>query len=386
VKIVRTLLRGAGRVFQVVAFLVFRLAKVVARVPALRGTIRVALLGGLAAGLVLGIGATCLVRIPPGTIGVEQVEFGGRGIAERDHPPGIAFRLPVASTWHLVDGGTQVLSFGWESEGSDLPVLDLRTSESTVVKVGATIVHRIRAGEAWQLVRDGLKSAWKARVRSSAEAAIARRVGAMSAADLCDTGRRVEAERELRDELDRELATAHVRVEEVLLTQVWFGPEYEKKLQAKQLSAQQDLLRTASLEVEDRRARIQDLEQEIDRALKVSAASWNERIARRAAEGKSEIAGVKSATKAYDRARRAQAETDRDREILEGERVAARAEALKDSLVRRALALSGGRIWLAEKAADNLNIRQVSLDSRDPRVPSPLDLDGMVKLLIGSRP
>jgi hypothetical protein len=172
----------------------------------------------------------------------------------------------------------------------------------------------------------------------------------------------------------------------VLLTQVWFGPEYEKKLQAKQLSAQQDLLRTASLEVEDRRARIQDLDQEIDRALKVSAASWNERIARRAAEGKSEIAGVKSATKAYDRARRAQAETDRDREILEGERVAARAEALKDSLVRRALALSGGRIWLAEKAADNLNIRQVSLDSRDPRVPSPLDLDGMVKLLIGSRP
>ena len=385
-KILHALLRGAGRAFQVAAFLVYRIAKAVARVPAVRGTIRVLLLGGLAAGLVLGIGAICLVRIPPGTVGVEQVEFGGRGIAERDHPPGIVFRLPIASTWHLVDGGTQVLSFGWESEGSDLPVLDLRTSESTVVKVGATLVYGIRPGEAWKLVRDGLKAAWKTRVRSSAEAAIARRIGAMSAADLCDTSRRLDAERGLSEELDRELSTAHVRVEAVLLTQVWFGPEYEKKLQAKQLSAQQDLLRTASLDVEDRRARIQDLEQEIDRALKVAAAAWNERIARRSAEGKSEIAGVKAATKAYDRERRAQAETDRDREILEGERIADRAEALKDSLVRRALALSGGRIWLAEKAADNLNIRQVSLDSRDPRVPSPLDLDGMVKLLIGARP
>lgn len=385
-KILRALLRGAGRAFQVLAFIVFRIVKAVAGFRLVRSAFRVVLLGGLAAGLVLGIGATCLVRIPPGSVGVEQIEFGGRGIAERDHPPGIVFRWPVASTWHLVDGGTQVLSFGWESEGSDLPVLDLRTSESTVVKVGATIVHRIRAGEAWQLVRDGLKAAWKARVRSSAEAAIARRVGAMSAAELCDTGLRVEAERALRDELDRDLASAHVEVEAVLLTQVWFGPEYEKKLQAKQLAAQQDLLRVAGQDVEDRRARIQDLEQEIDRALKVSAAAWNERIARRSAEGKSEIAAIKAATRAYDRERRAQAETDRDREILEGDRVAARAEALKDSLVRRALALSGGRIWLAEKAADNLNIRQVSLDSRDPRVPSPLDLDGMVKLLIGTRP
>ena len=385
-RILRALLRGAGRAFQVLAFVVFRVVNGVAGFRLVRSAFRVVLLGGLAGFLVLGIGATCLVRIPPGSVGVEQIEFGGRGIAERDHPPGIVFRLPVASTWHLVDGGTQVLSFGWESEGSDLPVLDLRTSESTVVKVGATIVHRIRKGEAWQLVRDGLKSAWKARVRSSAEAAIARRVGAMSASDLCDTGLRREAERALRDELDRELASAHVEVEAVLLTQVWFGPEYEKKLQAKQLAAQQDLLRVAGQDVEDRRARIQDLEQEIDHALKISAAAWNERIARRSAEGKSEIAGIKAATKAYDRERRARAETDRDREILEGERVAARAEALKDSLVRRALALSGGRIWLAEKAADNLNIRQVSLDSRDPRVPSPLDLDGMVKLLIGARP
>jgi hypothetical protein len=223
-------------------------------------------------------------------------------------------------------------------------------------------------------------------VRSSVEAALARKIGGMSAAALCDSDLRVAAERELRDELDRELENAHVRVESVLLTQVWFGGEYEKKLQAKQLAAQQDLLRTAAADVEDRRARIQDREQTIDTALKVAAASWNERIGRRAAESKSEIAAIKAATRDYDRGKRAQAEQDRDREILEGERVAARAEALKDSLVRRALALSGGRIWLAEKAADNLNIRQVSLDSRDPRVPSPLDLDGMVKLLIGARP
>ena len=347
---------------------------------------RLALLAIALAAIVLALGAACLVRIPPGTVGVEQRELGGRGIEERDRAPGIVFSWPLASTWHTVDVTTQVLSFGWESEGSDLPVLDLRTREGTVVKVGATVVHRIRPGEAWQLVRDGLKGAWKSRVRSNVESAIAHRVGMSSAAELCDTEARLAAERDLVLELDRTLAPAHVRVEAVLFTQVWFGGEYEKKLQAKQLAAQQELLSVAAGEVEGRRARIADLEQEIDTALKISAAEWNERIGRRAAEGRSEIAAIQSATKAYDRARRSEAETARDREILEGERVAARAEALKDSLVRRALTMSGGRIWLAEKAADNLNIRQVSLDSRDPRVPSPLDLDGMVKILIGARP
>ncbi len=370
------------RVLGVVLFLAYR----VARVRAVQVGAR-AVLGALAiAGLVLGFGATCLVRLPPGTIGVEQREFGGRGIVERDHAPGIVFGWPLLSTWHAVDGTTQVLSFGWESEGSDLPVLDLRTREGTVVKVGAAIVHRIRRGEAWRLVRDGLKVGWKSRVRSTVESALASAVGAASAADLCDTEKRLAMQRGLAVDLDRALAAAHVEVESVLLTQVWFGSEYEKKLQAKQLTAQQALLQAAGIDVEARRAKIKDLEQSIDTTLKVLVAGWNERIGARAAEGRSEIGSLKAATKAYDRRRRAQAGTDRDREIFEGDRIAARAEALKDSLVRRALAMSGGRIWLAERAAVNLNIRQVALDSRDPRVPSLLDLDGMVKLLIGPRP
>jgi hypothetical protein len=41
-------------------------------------------------------------------------------------------------------------------------------------------------------------------------------------------------------------------------------------------------------------------------------------------------------------------------------------------------------MMLARRAAENLNIRQVTLNSNDPRVPSVLDLDDLVKLLIGS--
>ncbi len=336
------------------------------------------------AALVLGVGAICLIRIPPGTIGVRQFEFGGRGLAEHDHAPGIAFSLPLLESWHRLDGTTQVLAFGWESEGGDFPVLDLRTREGTVVKVGAAIVHRIRPGEGWQIVRDGQKSTWPRRVRTASEDALAREIGKLSAAELCDSERRTQCARDVAVALDLDLAQDHVTVERVLLTQVWFGPVHEKKLQAKQLLAQQALLQQAAGEVEAVRARLAIREQEIENGLTALRADWDRRIAERTAQGRSEIAALQSATKTYDRTRRARAQAEHDRLVLDGDQQVARSESLKDELMRKALATTGGRLWLARTAAENLNIRQVTLNSNDPSVPSVIDLDAIVKLLIGT--
>jgi hypothetical protein len=358
----------------------------VTRFAAVRSFARVAGGSALIAALVLGGGALCLVRIPPGTIGVEQFELGGRGIAERDHPAGIAFSLPLLESWHLIDGTTQVLTFGWESEGGDFPVLDLRTREGTVVKVGAAIVHRVRPDEAWQLVRDGLKGVWRRRVRAAAEDALARAIGERSTAELCDTDARLACEAALTEELDLRLARDHILVERVLLTQVWFGPQYEKMLQSKQLAAQQLLLQTAATEVDAQRARIEIFQQEMDNSLKRIAADGDQWIAERTALGKSEVAAIETATKAYGETRRAEAQAEHDRLVLDGDRLVMRSESLKEGLMRKALATAGGRLWLARQAAENLNIRTVTLNSNDPSVPSVLDLDRMVKLLMGAQP
>ncbi|HEV8111297.1 MAG TPA: SPFH domain-containing protein [Planctomycetota bacterium] len=379
------LLRGLG---SAAVIAVLFLARAVARFAAwrpVRSTVRVVTAAVVIAALVLGVGATCLVRIPPGTIGVRQFEFGGRGLAERDHAPGIAFSLPLLESWHRLDGTTQVLAFGWESEGGDFPVLDLRTREGTVVKVGAAIVHRIRSGEAWQIVRDGQKMTWPRRVRTAAEDELARAVARLSAAELCDSDVRARCAGEVAEALDRELAPDHVTVERVLLTQVWFGPVHEKKLQAKQLLAQQELLQRAAGDVEAQRSRLAIREQEIENGLAARASDWDRRIAERTAQGRSEIAALQSATKTYDRTHRAKAQADHARLVLEGDQLVARSESLKEGLMRKALATAGGRLWLAREAAENLNIRQVTLNSNDPSVPSVIDLDAIVKLLIGAQ-
>jgi hypothetical protein len=359
-------------------------AKRIARFAPLRAGVRVLALSSALAGIGIGVGATCLVRVRPGEIGVRQVDFGGRGIVERDYGPGLYLSLPFYESWHLVDGTTQVLSFAWETEGGDFDILDVRTRDGNVVKLGASVVHRVRKGEAWQLVRDGLKSAWRRRVRATAETVLAQELATLSTEEIAATEPRLLCSAGVTRKLDALLAEDHVEVESVLVTQVWFGPQYEKKLQAKQLAAQQSLLQEAATGVDAQRAKIEVFQQEIENSARTIAADWDRRIAERSAQGRGEIAAVRSGTKFYDETRRAAAKADRDRLAFEGDQLIARSEGLKDSLMRKALSTGGGRMWLARQAAGNLNIRQVTLNSNDPSVPSVLDLDAMVKLLVGA--
>ena len=60
-------------------------------------------------------------------------------------------------------------------------------------------------------------------------------------------------------------------------------------------------------------------------------------------------------------------------------------EALRNELRNQALDTVGGRIFLAQKAATNLSFESVTLNSNDPSIPSIIDVNGIVKLLIGEQ-
>jgi hypothetical protein len=70
--------------------------------------------------------------------------------------------------------------------------------------------------------------------------------------------------------------------------------------------------------------------------------------------------------------------------VAEGERALAQVEAQKLELVNQTYGSAGGRVMLARHAAENLDIRSVTLNSNDPRVPSILDLDDLAQRLLGS--
>lgn len=373
---------GIARFVKEVAHVSARLVRGIVGFAPLRSVVRMLVVATGLALVALLVDATCFMAVPQGFVGVKQVDFGDRGITERDYPPGFVVRLPIVESGHLIDTKLQVLTFG--GVPGNAPWLEVRTSEGDVVRAGASVVYRVRQGEAWKLVAGGLKGAWKHRVQATAETMLPRELGKLSAVEIATSESRYACAERLQKEMDEALAGEHVEVLSVLVSEVWFGPEYEKKLQAKQLAVQQERLREGAAEADALRARNELAEQVIENSTRAIVADWDARIAERAAVGKSEIATIKTETKFYSDTRRAAGTAEHDRLVMAGDRAMAQAVALKDSLMRKALAGGSGRYWLAQKAAENLNIRQVTLDPSDAGVPSVLNLDEMVRLLVGT--
>lgn len=347
-------------------------------------TTRIALWTVLFAGAALAAGWLGWQRVPPGFVGVKQSNFGGGGLEMRDYPSGLHFGPRFLDEWHLVDRTTQVLMFAWESEGGDHPMLEVRTKDGNIAHVGVAVPYRLKPGEAAALVRDGYKHVWKQRVRTTVEKVLLQEFAAFTSDTLCSTEERSAIVAATLPKLNALLATFHVEAETILVTQVMFGIEYEKKLQQKQLTRQTALLSNATTEVDKQRLQNELFQEGIDASEKLISNEADQAIAARYAEGRAKYAQVYGEAKEYDRQKKSLAQAESDRLVAEGDRALLRAKQLQEELANEIYDSAGGRLMLARKAAENLNIHRVTLNSNDPRVPSVLDLDELTRILVGT--
>lgn len=321
-------------------------------------------------------------RVHAGLVGVKQAQWGGGGVAPRDYTPGLRASVRGWHTWHLLDGRTHFLSFGYETDGAEFPILDLRTRDGNVVKVGVTVPYRIRPGEAHLIVGEGLKSSYPNMVRATTENLLVQELAELTSSDFADTDLRRARMDAALPRLNELLAPFHVEAESIQINQVFFWMSYETKLQAKQLTRQNALLAEAVTQVEEEK-RADTLTEEIVAEEKKIRAEMDLVIERERAATHARVERVKRDAQEYTVARHAEADATYQRELATGRLALDRAEAVRDELVQAALETPGGRLFLARQAATKLNIRSVTLDSGDPSVPSVLDLDEMVKLLVG---
>ena len=346
-------------------------------------TLRVATLIAVFVCAALGAGWLCFERVPVGHVGVRQRNFGGAGLDPIDHPAGLVFCIKGLHSLHLVETRTQVVAFAWESEGGNWPALEVRTSDGNMVNVSVAIPFRVVPGEAHALVADGLKLAYPLRVKSTAEKVLLEELGTLSSEELMRTELREQRMARTLERLQPLLAAFHTQAESLLVTQVLFKGEYEKKLQEKQLTAQEAQLHRAAAQVEEAKKQVELYRTGTDAAVQELLVDWDGRIQARYAEGQQKIVEVQARARYYDKTRRAEADADASRKVAEGERALAQVEAQKTELVNKTYGTTGGRLMLARHAAENLNIRSVTLNSNDPRVPSILDIDELAQRLLG---
>jgi hypothetical protein len=122
--------------------------------------------------------------------------------------------------------------------------------------------------------------------------------------------------------------------------------------------------------------------QQADAALEAEFSAL--RLAERLAH-EQELKALERESLATVRQLQSEADSERDRLMAQGELVLVRARALSERLHNEILESTGGRLYLAQQAAQNLRIERVVLDPSDPSVPNILDLDELLALLVGSQ-
>ena len=211
----------------------------------------------------------------------------------------------------------------------------------------------------------------------------AREAAKLSSEEIFSTEQRLEVAAGAPPALRVVLAKNFLEPEQVLIRAVRFQKSYEAKLQAKQLTYQELQLAQSQRLVEDERGKTESKSAEIEAAEKELRGDRDKELQTVRSENEVAIAGVRSEANVYDQQTRAESDADYETSIANGNLAIAKAEALRNELRNKALDTVGGRIYLAQQAAENLEFESVTLNSNDPRVPSVIDIGEMVKLLVG---
>ncbi len=386
------LVRGSVALVRALARGTFRVTVATARSRAVRVTlaiafafVRIAAWTALFAALALGIGWFAFQRVPAGFVGVRQDNFGA-GIRAVDYASGIYYAPRGFVSWHEVEKKTHVLDFTWDSEGGDWPPIEVRTKDGNICHLGVSLLYRVKPGESHALVRDGLRTAFHQRVKGTTEKIVLEEFGKLTSTEYADTDVRLARCAATLARLKAPLAEYHVEADSLLVTQFLFAIQYEVKLQEQQLLAQTDLMTAAQRDLETNREVIAVAEARMEAAEKAIRAERDAVIQTRFAEGRKRIVALEQEAKEYDRRRKVEGQAEFDRLVAEGDRALLQAQGLQELLANELYDTEGGRILLARKAAENLNLKSVTLNANDPRVPNVLDLDQMVRLLLGAEP
>jgi regulator of protease activity HflC (stomatin/prohibitin superfamily) len=265
------------------------------------------------------------------------------------------------------------------------PAVTLRTKDGNTIDLDVTVTYKIKQDEAYMIIKDGLKDAYRERVRARVISTLREELAELTSEDLQITELRLLRAGDTLALLTQELAEYHVVPENLFIRKVKFPAQYETKLQEKQLLRQESQLESALTE----QAKVEQVVKTQTRKIAAEALAeeknWDRKIQEKRSDYQVQIAQINADALLYSRTTIAEGEAERDIAIARGNLALEKADALRDLLRNEALDSVGGRILLALTAVENLQIPEVTLNSEDPAVPMLLDLSKMTRLLVGDQ-
>lgn len=335
--------------------------------------------------------ALLMERIPPATIGVKQNLLGG-GIDETDYGMGFHLGITGVHEWTLLDARTHFLTYARSESnvgergtgvGDTRPALEIRTKDNNIAFFDVTVTYRIKTGEGHKIVMAGNELKYRQQADTAVQAELRGELAKLSSEEAYDTETRLALVDNLMPKLIDAMGEYYLEPGRLLIRAVGFQQQYEDKLTEKQLTYQRKLLAGALRNVEEKQGVTEGYSADTEAMEKKARADWDLKLEELRSQNRVEIAGIIGEADKDALSMTASADADFETAIAQGQLAIAKAEALRNELRNQALDTAGGRIFLAQQAAENLQFESVTLNSNDPSIPSILNIDELVKMLIG---
>ncbi|OHB41936.1 MAG: hypothetical protein A2069_03925 [Planctomycetes bacterium GWB2_41_19] len=324
-----------------------------------------------------------VIKVGVDQVGVRTRIWGvTRGIVHKDYGPGWHRAISGIDQWDLYDSTVQTLELAKEPShmGHDeRKEAALRTADDYDVSVDMVVKYQIKKEEAWKLRQDvGVGERYKVIVENETRD-IARSIfGRMVERDLYNPEEKRKRAAECKTLLIERLATRHVNVVDVLILEMRFDPQLERKIKNIKLAELDNVLNKSKTLAAEQRGITQTIDADTEaiaqkitgdkeRSLTVLDAETSKRITEILAEADKYLVQKKAEGDLYKQQRKADGTLLIKYSQAEGER-----------LRREALAGMGGDIIVAMEAARNINLADVSISSLDLNL---LDIDDMATRL-----
>ncbi len=324
-----------------------------------------------------------VIKVGVDQIGVRTIIWGvKRGIVQKDYGPGWHRAVTAVDQWDLYDGTVQTLELTKEPShlGHDeRKEAAIRTADDYDVSADLIIKYQIKKSEAWKLREDiGVGERYKIIVENETRDIARSVLGRMVERDLYNPEEKRKRAEEFKLLLTERLASRHVDIIDVLILDLRFDPQLERKIKNIKLAELDNVLNKSKALAAEQRGITQTIDADTEalaakiggdkeRAIIVLESETTKKIIEMLAEADKYLVRMKAEGDRYKQERTAQGELLIDKAKAEGEK-----------LRREALSGLGGDIIIAMEAARNINLADLNLSSLDINL---LDIDEMTTRL-----
>lgn len=324
-----------------------------------------------------------VIKVGVDQVGVRTIIWGvKRGIVQKDYGPGWHRAVTAIDQWDLYDSTVQTLELAKEPSrlGHDeRKEAAIRTADDYDVSADIIVKYQIKRGEAWQLRQDiGVGERYKIIVENETRDIARSVLGKMVERDLYNPEEKRKRATEFKIQLTERLVPRHVDIIDVLILELRFDPQLERKIKNIKLAELDNVLNKSKALAAEQRGITQTIDADTEAIAQKITGDKERSITVLDAETTKKTIELLAEADKYLIQKKAEGDLYKQQRKADGNLLIKQSQAEGERLRREAISGMGGDIIVALEAARNVNLADVNISSLDINL---LDVDDMATRL-----